>query len=471
MKDQKEVDIDIRQVFEQLKNNQFKVANYDLRQRKSRLDQLQQTILNFREKIKDALYRDFQKHAFEVDLTEIYPVISEIKQAKRNLRRWMGHHPVSTPISLLGSRSRIHYEPKGIVLIISPWNFPVTLTLGPLVSAIAAGNTVILKPSEQTPAATAVMQEIIELVFPPEEVVLIPGGVETSRKLLSLPFNHIFFTGSSKVGKIIMESAAKNLASVTLELGGKSPTIIDASANIRQAARRIIWAKFINCGQICIAPDHIYVQETVSREFIATLKQYLNQYFGNDAREEPSYARLVNHSHYERLVEYLENALKNGASIEYGGNMSQPEKYIEPTILTGTSPESLLMNEEIFGPLLPVIPFSDMDELVHILNKKEKPLASYIYSKSNKNIKKLIESTRSGAICINHSGIHFYNSNLPFGGSNFSGIGKAHGWFGFQAFSNARAVYNQIIPGPLEILIPPYNKIKQRVLDFAIKYL
>ena len=269
----------IDKAFNILKANQYAIASTNARQRIEKLKKFHRIFLQYRPAIKEAMFLDFRKHAFEVDLTEIYTVTSELKHAKRNLRSWMNKHHVSTPLSLIGSSSYIKYEAKGVVLIISPWNFPVTLTFGPLIAAIAAGNTVIIKPSEQTPNTALVMQQIVEEVFKPDEVVLLPGGIETSKILLSLPFNHIFFTGSSRVGKIVMESAAKHLASVTLELGGKSPTIVDETADIQQAARRITWVKYINNGQICIAPDHVFVHEKVKEKFILAIKLAGQQVF------------------------------------------------------------------------------------------------------------------------------------------------------------------------------------------------
>jgi aldehyde dehydrogenase (NAD+) len=461
----------IEKTFDLLKANQYVIASTTARERIEKLKKFHRVFLQYRPAIKDAMLLDFHKHPFEVDLTEIYTVTSALKHAKRNLRRWMSKHRTSTPLSLIGSRSHIRYEPKGVVLIISPWNFPVTLTFGPLISAVAAGNAVILKPSEQTPNTAYVMQQIVEEVFEPDEVVLLQGGIETSKSLLSLPFNHIFFTGSSRVGKIVMESAAKHLASVTLELGGKSPTIVDESADIDQAARTITWVKCINNGQICIAPDHVLVHEKVKEKFIDTVNLYLRKFFGEDAFMEPSYARLVNENHFGKVNDLLENAIANGAKVRAGGQKKIEDQYMEPTVLTHIPDHADIMQEEIFGPVLPVQSFQNISELITQLNTKEKPLALYIYSRNRKNIRQIIEGTRTGGTCINSCGIHFFNNNLPFGGSNFSGIGKGHGWFGFESFSNARAVYNQFMPSVLEILVPPYNKFKQKIVDLAIKYL
>lgn len=460
----------LAQKFHALKENQFAIGNTTAAQRKKKLDVLHQAILRYRPQIKKAMYDDFRKHPSEVDLTEIYPITSEIKHVKRHLRSWMGRHYVSTPMALMGSTSFVQYEPKGVALIISPWNFPINLTFCPLISAIAAGNTVLLKPSEHTPHSSVLMKTIIEEVFDENEVTLVEGGVKTAQELLALPFNHIFFTGAPAIGKIVMEAAAKHLTSVTLELGGKSPTIVDASANIESAARRIAWGKFVNNGQICIAPDYVFVHASKSQQFISKMRAYLKQFYSEDASREASYSRIVNGRHFQRIKSMLENAVQQGANIEAGSKMNENENYLEPTILTDVSDETELMQQEIFGPILPVRTFTDLDEVISTINAREKPLALYIYSRNKKNINKILNNTRAGGGCINHTGVHFYNSNLPFGGSNNSGIGKGHGWHGFLAFSNARGILKQNVPNALELLLPPYNNFKQRLIDLTIKW-
>ncbi|GJM31230.1 MAG: aldehyde dehydrogenase [Saprospiraceae bacterium] len=461
----------IEKVFNQQVQHQQKVAESTARERSRKLKRLQQTIMKYRPEIREALFQDFRKHPSEVDLTEIYPIINEIKHTRSHLSRWMAKQRVDTPISLLGSSSYIHYEPKGVVLIIAPWNFPVNLTLAPLVAAIAAGNCVMIKPSENTPHASATMQKIVEAVFDPREVALIQGGIETSQALLDLPFNHIFFTGAPAIGKIVMAAAAKNLTSVTLELGGKSPTIVDESANIDAAARRIAWAKYMNNGQICISPDYLYVHEKRKDEFVAKVKENLKIFFTETAQQSDSYARMVNERHYKRVKGYLEDARQNGATFLHGGHTDDQENYIEPTMVTDLDDQSKLMQEEIFGPVLPIRTFRDIEEPIAMINSKEKPLALYIYSRNNKRIKHILEHTRAGGTCINHSAIHFFNNNLPFGGSNNSGIGKGHGFFGFQAFSNARGVFRQHLPiSAIELMMPPYTGLKQKLIDLSIKW-
>ncbi|MGB0930534.1 MAG: aldehyde dehydrogenase family protein [Chitinophagales bacterium] len=462
----------VQQLFELQKANQYKVGNSTAKERIQKLDKLYVAVeKTYREEIKEAMYKDFKKHPSEVDLTEVYVVTSEIKHAKSHLKKWMRKQKVGTPLAMMGSSSWVHYEPKGVCLIISPWNFPLNLTFGPLVSAIAAGNTVIIKPSEHTPHTSALMKKIIEALFPSNEIAIVEGGIETSTELLELPFNHIFFTGAPSIGKIVMKAAAKNLTSVTLELGGKSPTIVDETANLEQAATRIAWGKFLNNGQICIAPDYIFVHESKKDEFVALVGKKLEGFFGANAAESKAYNRVVNGRHHDRVRSYLEDAVEKGANVKHGGTTNKSDaNYFAPTVVTDVPLDSTLMEKEIFGPILPVNPYTDLKEVIDHINANEKPLALYIYSKKRKTIDHIIQNTRAGGTCINNNDVHFFNVNLPFGGVNNSGIGKSHGFYGFQAFSNARGVYKQHIPGALELLMPPYNDVKQKLIDLTIKW-
>ena len=461
---------EIQRIFNLQQQNQFKVGNTTVSQRKAKLKKLHKAILAYRPQIKEALYQDYRKHPSEVDLTEIYPITSEIKHTKSHLRSWMSDTRVSTPLAMMGSSSYIKHEPKGVVLITSPWNFPFNLTFGPLVSAIAAGNCVMVKPSEHTPHSSALMKKIISELFDENEVALIEGGINTSQTLMTLPFNHIFFTGAPSIGKIVMKAAAQHLTSVTLELGGKSPTIVDETASVDTAARRIAWGKFMNNGQICIAPDYVFVHESKKQEFIEAVKKYMKTFYTEDASKETSYARIVNNKHFGRVKGYIDDAVAKGAKIEVGGDFDNDQDYISPTVMTNVSKESTLMTEEIFGPVMPVYGFTDIQEVIDEVNANEKPLALYIYSKSRKNINRIMANTRAGGTCINHNAVHFFNANLPFGGSNNSGIGKGHGRYGFEAFSNPRGVLKQHIPNALEMLMPPYNDFKQKLIDLTIKW-
>tara|TARA_B110000090_G_scaffold209877_1_gene268413 strand:+ start:3595 stop:5019 length:1425 start_codon:yes stop_codon:yes gene_type:complete len=461
----------ITTIFNQQKENQYNVARQPISERRKKLKALKKAVeVTFRTAIQEALFKDMGKPKAEVDLTEIYPVTSEIKHTLSHLNAWTRKQSVPTPMAFMGSTSSIQHEPKGVCLIISPWNFPVNLTIAPLVSAIAAGNTVILKPSEMTPHISAVMKEMITTLFKEDEVAIIEGAIQTSTDLLTLPFNHIFFTGAPSIGKIVMAAAAKHLTSVTLELGGKSPTIIDETAAIKTAAKRIAWGKFVNAGQVCIAPDYLYVHESKQEQLVAEFKKIIQEFYGEGANNSVNYTQIVNTSHKGRVGEMITEAKAQGATVACGGAIDADTNYIEPTILTNVSMDSKVMQNEIFGPILPIIPYKNISEVIDTINSKEKPLALYIYSKSNKNINNILTNTRAGGSCINNNAVHFFNNNLPFGGSNNSGIGKSHGYFGFQEFSNARGVLKQHIPGALEMLMPPYTNFKEKMINLTIKW-
>lgn len=458
-------------IFNKQKEYQYTVGNTTYRQRIEKLNLLKTAFeTTFKNKIRQALFDDFKKPFAETDLTEIYPILSEIKHTKKHLKSWMKDEKVATPLAFLGSSSWIRYEPKGVCLLISPWNFPVNLTFGPLISAIAAGNTVIIKPSEMTPHTAAVMGEIITDLFDEQEIAYIEGSVETSTALLQLPFNHIFFTGSPAVGKIVMKAAAANLTSVTLELGGKSPTIIDETANLKAAAKKIAWGKFINNGQICVSPDYLFIKENIKEEFISELKLQIEAFYTKEASTSASYCRIVNEAHTNRLIEHITDATNKGATIAYGGNFKASNHFIEPTIIINLAKDATILEDEIFGPILPIITYASLEEVISYINSKEIPLAMYIYSQHQKNIQQLISNTRAGTTCINNNVVQFSNTNLPFGGSNNSGIGKSHGEFGFQAFSNQRSILKQHTIGAMEFLFPPYTNSKQKLIDYTLKW-
>ncbi|WP_299776886.1 aldehyde dehydrogenase family protein [uncultured Formosa sp.] len=458
-------------IFDAQKANQFAVGNTTYKERIAKLKALKQAIeVDFKDQIREALYSDFKKPFLETDLTEIYPILSEIKHVTSELKGWMKRQKVTTPMALLGASSWYLYEPKGVCLIISPWNFPLNLTFGPLVSAIAAGNTVIIKPSELTPHTSQVMHAIISKLFPEHEIALVQGEVEVSTALLELPFHHIFFTGSPQVGKVVMKAASAHLTSVTLELGGKSPTIIDTSANLKAAATRIAWGKFVNNGQTCIAPDYVLIHEDVKDEFIQVFKTVIASYFGRDAATSNAYARIVNDRHFERLQNHIENAKQLGAKIELGGHVQEADNFIAPTIISNVPEEASVLQEEIFGPILPIKTYTAITEAIDYINSKEKPLALYMYSKNKKQTQLVINNTRAGSTCINTNVLQYSNHYLPFGGSNNSGIGKAHGIFGFQEFSNMRSVLKQHTKGSIEFLFPPYTNLKQQLVDFTLRW-
>ena len=462
---------DIQEIFKAQSQHQYTLGNSSASQRISRLNALQKAVeKTYRKDLQEALFKDFKKPAIETDLTEIHPVISEIKLIKKQLESWMLPLRVKTPFVFIGSSSYVIQEPKGVCLIISPWNFPVNLTFGPLASAIAAGNTVIIKPSEMTPHTAAVMAEIVSAVFKPEEVSLFEGDATVAQYLLSLPFNHIFFTGSPTVGKIVMGAAAKHLSSVTLELGGKSPTIVDASANIDQAAKKIAWGKFLNNGQICVAPDYLLIEHSIKEAFIIAFIKHTKHFYSEQVSKSEDYGRIVNQKHFERLLAHLEDAKKNGGTIEMGGDFIASENYISPTLISGLTADATLLKDEIFGPILPLKTFKKIEEVIDYINAGEKPLALYLFSKKPAIIKQVLRNTRAGSTAINHSVVQYSNHHLPFGGSNNSGIGKAHGYYGFQEFSNQRSVVKQFSFSAVEMLMPPYTPFKKKLSEWTTKW-
>lgn len=461
----------LQDLFKAQQKEQYSLGYSTAKQRIKRLNALKKAIeITYRTELQEALYKDFKKPAIETDLTEIHPVISEIKLIKKNLKHWMAPQRVPSPLVFMGSNAYVHQEPKGVCLIISPWNFPVNLTLAPLASAIAAGNTVVIKPSEMTPHTAAVLEKIIAAVFEPSHVSLFQGDATVAQELLSLPFNHIFFTGSPAVGKLVMEAASKHLSSVTLELGGKSPTIVDASANIDQAAKKIAWAKFLNNGQICVAPDYLLIESSIKNRFVKAFVKYSRQFYSEQVEKSEDYGRIVNEKHFKRLVTHLEDAKTHGGIIEMGGDYIISENYMSPTLISGLSEDASLLKDEIFGPILPLKTFDKLDEAINYVRAGEKPLALYLYSKKAEVIKRVLKNTRAGSTAINHSVIQYSNHHLPFGGSNNSGIGKAHGYYGFQEFSNQRSVLKQYSFSAVELLMPPYTPLKKKISEWTVKW-
>jgi len=456
---------DIDRVYELQQRNRAAVASTTAAQRIEKLRSLERAILTRRDEIRAAMWEDYRKPAAEVDLSEIYPAVSEAKHAYRHLRSWMKPKRAGIRLALLGARSRIMHEPKGLALIISPWNFPFNLTLGPLVSAVAAGNCAILKPSELTPASAACMKRIVGDVFDESEVAVIEGDAPVAEALLKKKFDHIFFTGSPAVGRIVRKAAAEHLTSVTLELGGKSPVIVDKTADIGEAAKKVAWGKFFNCGQICIAPDYVLVEESVREPFLEKLKASIAE-LGDASR-----GVIVNERHASRIKRLFDNAIEQGAKVVIGGAFRGRE--ISPTVLTNVAPGAAVMQEEIFGPLLPVLSYRSLDEVFDAIAAKEKPLVLYVFSRDRRVVKRVLARTTAGGTAVNHALVQFYQLNLPFGGVGQSGMGKAHGYYGFEAFSNIRGVFDQRLRfSPIQLLYPPYRgKLKQKLIDITVKWL
>ncbi|WP_424962739.1 aldehyde dehydrogenase family protein [Ekhidna sp.] len=457
----------IRDLFEQVKRHSINQRNSSLSERKAKLKKLEDWIMKHRIGIHEAVHKDLQKPHEETDLTEVFVVLSEIRKARKNLKRWMLPKPAASSITYLGTKAETFYEPKGACLIIAPWNYPFQLAIGPLVSAIAAGNTVIIKPSEFSENTSELIHQMCSDIFNPKEVSVVLGAVKESQELLSLPFDHIFFTGSPQVGKIVMEAAAKHLASVTLELGGKSPSIVDQSANIKDAAQKIAWGKWQNAGQVCIAPDYLFVHEDVKDKLIEELVVQSEKLYGN----KETYGGIISRHHHNRINDLMADAIDKGANIEFGGKSDRDNLRFTPTLLSNVSKDTRVLEEEIFGPILPLMTYTDLDSVIDFINEKPKPLALYVFAGKKSVISKVKKSTSSGMMTINDVVLQFAHPNLPIGGVNNSGIGKAHGHAGFIAFSNEKAVVKQRTGLTMaKTVYPPYSAFKKFMIDFMVKY-
>jgi len=471
--DRESADPSVDRLFQSHAATALRLRQSTAAERRSKLTKLLAAILERKDAILDAAHRDLGKHPTETNITELLPLVGEAKHAIAKLRRWMRPHRIGPTAATLGTSSRIVYQPKGRCLIISPWNYPLSLALGPLVSAVAAGNTAILKPSEFTPNTNRVVKDIIGAVFPLDEVAVVEGDAQTATDLLARNFDHIFFTGSPAVGKKVMAAAAQHLTSVTLELGGKSPVIVDADADLRSAAEHIIWGKMINAGQTCIAPDYVYVHRDVADRFVDLCRNTIAERFGvNDAaiKSSPDFPRMIHRRHAERVAGLIDDAVKAGSQIACGGASDADARYVAPTLLRKVPATAQIRREEIFGPVLPILEFDSLDAIVAEINAAPKPLAIYTWTRNERTVEALQTNTSSGSLCVNLCLQQFAQHNLPFGGVNTSGIGNAHGFHGFKAFSHERAVMSAGPLSALKLLFPPYDARKRRLSELLIKY-
>ncbi len=422
--------------------------------RKYQLQLLKTTMLKYEQSLYDALYSDLKKSPEECWVTELGVVMAEINLALRSLPHWMQRERVKTNLVNLPSSSFVLREPLGVVLIISPWNYPLQLLFNPLIGAIAAGNCVVLKPSELAPATAEVMGEIIKEIFSEEYIIFVEGdGAQIVPALMNnFRFNHVFYTGSTAVGKNIYQMAAAHLTPVTLELGGKSPCVVESDANISVAARRIAVTKFSNAGQMCIAPDYVLVHASKKEELIAALKNAIRAFFSENAVESYNYGKIINEKQFQRLVGYLTQG-----TIIYGGRHDVGQLYLEPTILENVPLDTPLMKEEIFGPILPVLTFNTLDEAKAIIQNNPDPLSFYIYTSDTKKEQEWLQAISFGGGCVNNSSWHFTNHHLPFGGRGNSGMGKYHGKYSFDVFSHAKAVMKTPTWFDPAIKYPPFK--------------
>ena len=422
--------------------------------RMAQLKKLKQSVLNHEQDLYDALFADLKKSPEEIWVTETGLVIAELNAAIKNLRRWMEPESIATNLVNLPSGSRIMKEPLGVVLIIGPWNYPFQLLINPLVGAIAAGNCAVLKPSEFAPATDAVMKTIIEEVFPKEYILYMQGDGATviPAMMNDFRFDHVFYTGSTAVGKIIYKMAAEMLVPVTLELGGKSPCIIESDADIKVAARRIAMTKFNNAGQMCVAPDYVLVHESRKEELVKALQNTLKQFFGEKAEESYNYGKIINEKQFDRISNYLLQG-----KIVYGGRTDKKKLFIEPTILTDVPSDASVMKDEIFGPVLPVTGFNSAEEARSIIDKNPDPLAFYVFTSSRKKEKEWLQSVSFGGGCVNNASWHLTNHHLPFGGRGFSGMGNYHGQYSFETFSHKKAIMKTPTWFDPAIKYPPFK--------------
>ena len=417
------------------------------------LQKLKRGIITFQGQFSTALKKDLGKSEFESYLTEIGFILHDLTNTLKHLKKWMKPKKVKTPLLVQPASSKVHLTPLGVNLIISPFNYPIGLTFAPLIAAIAAGNTSVVKTSELTPNVSNVIQKLIYELFDPEYIAYIPGDIPETTLLLKQRFHHIFFTGSPKVGSIVMEAAAKHLIPVTLELGGKSPCIVHSDANLEVAIKRIVYGKFMNAGQTCVAPDYVLVHQSIKHEFLEKIKRRIINVYGEDASLTPDYGRIVNEQHHCRLVGLIDQE-----KIIVGGQSNKDDRYISPTVVTNVTLEDKVFKEEIFGPILPVIEYENLDDISNVVEKlPQHPLACYIFSENKHVQNELVSKIQFGGGCMNHCIQHLVNPNLPFGGVGESGIGGYHGFSGFERFSHKKSVLKAATWLDLSLIYPPYE--------------
>lgn len=423
------------QLIRQQKDYFFSGVTKPVSFRRMQLRLLREAVIRNEDLIYEALYKDLHKSKFEAYSTEIGFVLEELKYYNKYLKKLAKPKRVRTPLTSFPATSYKTFEPKGNVLIMAPWNYPFQLVMVPLIGALAAGNTVVVKPSEMSVYTAQVIEKILSEAFEEKYVKVVTGAAREAQELLRLDFDHIFFTGSGRVGRIVLESAASRLIPVTLELGGKSPCIVDENVNVKLVARRIMWGKLVNAGQTCIAPDFLVVHEKVKDKLLPELVNAVKQFFGDDLQNNNEYPRIINRANMERLLSLIE-----GSKIYWGGGYDVEDRYFEPTILDEVRPDMPVMQSEIFGPVLPVLTFKDMNDLLATLRKFTNPLAMYVFSGNKHRVREMLDQIPAGGVTVNDTLMHFANNGLPFGGTGSSGMGKYHGKFSFELFSNVKPV-------------------------------
>jgi aldehyde dehydrogenase (NAD+) len=427
--------------------------------RLAQLDRLRALLTENRDALVRALEADLRKPDPEGWLTDVGFTLGDLDVARKQLRRWMKPRRVATPLKLQPGRSWLQPEPLGVVLVIAPWNYPVQLALAPLAAAIAAGNCALIKPSEVTPHVSAVLAELVPRYLDPDCVAIVEGGVAETQALLAERWDHIFYTGNGRVARIVMAAAARHLTPVTLELGGKSPCLVDEDVDLDVTARRIVWGKFLNCGQTCVAPDYVLVHEARERELVERMAHWVHEFYGDLPQQSPDLARIVNEQHVDRLAKLLES----GTPV-IGGQVDRADRWVAPTILRDVPPDAPVMQEEIFGPILPVLKVRDLDEAIAFVNARPKPLALYVFSRRQAVQDAVVERTSAGGVCVNAVLWHIGNEHLPFGGVGESGMGAYHGRHGFEAMSHLKPVLKKSTKADPKIGYPPYTKWKKALI-------
>ncbi len=474
MTDHAAVPQDLRTLFDRLAANARAVGQTTAAQRAEKILRLAKAMMDARPAILAAGRTELRLSDTDID-AQLLMVKTEAEFVARNLKHWVGRHDVKGTLMTLGKKSYVQYEAKGVVLNLATWNAPIAIGLVPLIGAIAAGCTMLLKPSELAPHSAEVVAKIVASVFPDNEFAVVQGGPEVAQNLLRLPFNHMFFIGGHAVGRMVMRAAAEHFASITLEMGGKNPTIVDASADIEDAARKIAWGRVANCGQVCLAPDYALVHQSIEQSFVTALAGQMRALYdasGKGYQQSPELPRIINRRHFERIKALVDDAIAKGACVAEGGEMDGDDLFISPTILTQLKPGMRILEEEIFGPIICVLPFKQREEVVAEIRTRPKPLATYIFAKDRSAIDWFLANTTAGSTVVNHNLIQSgTNPNLPFGGVNASGIGRIGGRFSFLECSNARAVVEEGPPiTDPKLMFPPYSdKYKKMIGDLLAK--
>jgi aldehyde dehydrogenase (NAD+) len=463
---------ELERLFALQRAHRWTMARSTAAQRVDRLKRLKASVLRHETDLHEAVHRDFRKAPPETDISELLVFRLEVEHAIRHLRRWMRPQRVATPWILTGTRSTIRCEPRGVVLILAPWNYPIGLVLNPLVAAIAAGNCAIVRPSEKTRYTARVLKQVVAEALPEEEAAVVLGDVDTAQALLSLPFDHVFFTGSSRIGQLVMRYAAEHLTSVTLELGGKTPALLDRSADVARAAEAIMWGKFLNAGQTCLAPDYVLLPPELEDGFVAEARRALQRFLGPHPSivTSPDYCRIVDDAAFRRLVAEIDAAVAAGARVVAGGERDPTSRFLAPTLVAGVTAGMPLMREEIFGPVLPLVRCATLDDAIAFVNARPKPLALYVFARDRGALERVNATTTAGATVVNDVFLHYGNLDLPFGGVGWSGQGSYHGRHGFLAFSHQRAVIEDRGLAISRLFHPPYGKRARWVIDLIARF-